>query len=216
MDLSQFYYFYCWKNPFWGTPEVTFEKFKQFYSTGVLFSAHPVPGAREGIQALKDLGYKLVIVTARSVDVADASYEWVEKYFPGQFSNIVFTGQFSDASKLHHKEILTHLTKGQICASLKAQVLIDDSAENALQVSTAETATRVLLFGDYEWNKRISLTGNASDHMSFDERLAACDGREFWKEETLEVPDGAPLERAKDWGEVIRWVKRAKEEGRIE
>ncbi|KAJ7923074.1 hypothetical protein B0H13DRAFT_1981584 [Mycena leptocephala] len=26
MDLSQFYYFYYWKNPFWGTPQETYEK----------------------------------------------------------------------------------------------------------------------------------------------------------------------------------------------
>lgn len=57
---------------------------KEFYNTDMVFHAPPVPGAREGVQALKDMGYKLVIVTARTADVADASWEWVEKYFPGK------------------------------------------------------------------------------------------------------------------------------------
>ncbi|KAJ7042672.1 hypothetical protein C8F04DRAFT_1076720 [Mycena alexandri] len=214
MDLSQFYYYYCWKNPGWGTPDETFKKFKDFYDTDTIFRAIPIPGAREGVQSLKDMGYKLVIVTARTADLADASWEWVEKYFPGVFTNLIFTGQF--AHKLHHNEVLTNLTKSQVCADLKAQLLIDDSAENAIQCSTAISPTRVLLFGDYEWNKRISGGGNgAEEMMSFDQRTAFCGGREFWKEETLVIPDGVPLERVKDWSGVVRWVKAARERGTI-
>ncbi|KAF7320185.1 Protein kinase domain-containing protein [Mycena kentingensis (nom. inval.)] len=190
MELSHFYYFYYWKNPFWGTPQETMEKVKEFYKTDYLFRAPPVPGAREGIQALRDLGYKLVIVTARNADVADASWEWVQLHFPNLFSHIVFTGQFKDAHKLHHSELLTNLTKAQVCAELKAQILIDDSAENAIQVSTASTPTPVLLFGEYEWGKRISVAGEGADVMSFDIRLAACGGEKFWEKETLEIPEG--------------------------
>ncbi|KAJ7814109.1 hypothetical protein B0H14DRAFT_2850873 [Mycena olivaceomarginata] len=215
MDLSTFYYYYYWKNPFWGTPQETYEKVAEFYRTDSIFHAIPVPGAREGIQSLKDMGYKLVIVTARTAEVADASWEWVEKYFPGMFANVVFTGQFKDAQKLHHNEVLTNLTKSGVCADLKAQVLIDDSAENAIQCSTASSPTRVLLFGDYEWNKRISGPGDGADEMSFDRRLAAGGGKEFWKEDMLVIPDGVPLERVKDWSQVVRWVKTARQEGRI-
>ncbi|KAJ7462802.1 hypothetical protein B0H11DRAFT_2054418 [Mycena galericulata] len=174
MDLSHFYYYYYWKNPFWGTPQETFEKVKEFYSTDAIFQATPVPGAREGIQSLKDMGYNLVIVTARTPEVADATWEWVEKYYPvehhlphceniqGSFVHLFFTGQFKDAHKLHHNEVLTNLSKSQVCADIKAQVLIDDSAENAIQCSTALSPTRVLLFGNYEWNKRISGPGDAA------------------------------------------------------
>ncbi|KAJ7124746.1 hypothetical protein C8R43DRAFT_1030621 [Mycena crocata] len=216
MDLSTFYYYYYWKNPLWGTPQETHTKVKEFYSTDAIFQAVPVPGAREGIQALRDIGYKLVIVTARTSDVADATWEWVEKYFPGAFSHLLFTGQFKDAHKLHHNEVLTNLTKSQICADLKAQVLIDDSSENAIECSTASPPTRVLLFGDYEWNKRMSGPGDGADGMSFDRRLAAGGGREFWKEEALVIPEGVPIERVKDWSEVVRWVKAAREAGRIQ
>jgi len=77
--------------------------------------------------------------------------------------------------------------------------------------------TPVLLFGQYEWNKRISLPSDQNDSMVFDMRLKNEENKEFWKEERLEdrIPDGAPLYRVKDWGEVVRWVKKAREEGRL-
>jgi hypothetical protein len=103
----------------------------------------------------------------------------------------------------------------QVCADLNAQLLIDDSAENAIHCASAASPTRVLLFGDYEWNKRLSGHGDARDDMSFDRRLKAEGGREFWKEETVPVPEGTPLWRVKDWGEVVRWVRRARSEGKI-
>ncbi|KAG7450155.1 uncharacterized protein BT62DRAFT_927464 [Guyanagaster necrorhizus] len=207
MDLSHFYYYYYWKNPFWGTPKQTFDKVKAFYQTPRIFQADPVPGAREGTLSLKDMGFKLIIVTARAPDTADESWMWVNKHFPGVFDSIICTGQFKDVHKTGH-EVVTKLSKAQVCADLNARILIDDSSENALQCATAiPIATRVLLFGDYEWNKRVSGPGDASDDMSFDIRLKALVGKEFWKEETVDIPEGAPLERVKDWSEVVRWVK---------
>ncbi|KAJ7178807.1 hypothetical protein C8R43DRAFT_942408 [Mycena crocata] len=51
-----------------------------------------------------------------------------------------------------------------------------------------------------------------ADEMSFDRRLAAGGGRGFWKEEALVIPEGVPpRERVKDWSEVARWVKAARE-----
>jgi len=53
-----------------------------FYKTDRIYHTALVPGAREGIQALKDMGFRLVIVTARPED-ADRSWKWVSKHFPG-------------------------------------------------------------------------------------------------------------------------------------
>ncbi|KAF8058263.1 hypothetical protein FPV67DRAFT_1524691 [Lyophyllum atratum] len=214
MDISLFYYYYYWKNPFWGTPKETFIKVKDFYSTDLIFNTKVVPGAREGVQSLRDMGFRLIIVTARTEDNADGSWEWVNKHFPGLFDSVICTGQFKDAHKTGH-EVVTKLSKAQVCTDLGAKVLIDDSAENALQCATSRQPTQVLLFGDYEWNKRISASGDAKDEMAFDRRLEAEGGREFWKEETLEIPEGAPLCRVKDWSEVVRWVRDARSEGRL-
>ncbi|KXN81131.1 hypothetical protein AN958_06085 [Leucoagaricus sp. SymC.cos] len=214
MDISTFYYYYYWKNPYWGTIQETFDKVKDFYKTDRIFQAAPVPGAREGIQTLKNMGFRLIIVTARQEDVADESWNWVTMYFPGLFDNIICTGQFKDANKIGH-EVITKLSKSQVCDDLGAKLLIDDSSENALQCVTAAKPTPVLLFGNYEWNKRVSGPNDVRDNMSFDIRLKACGGEEFWKEETFTVPEGAKLWRAKDWSEVVRWVRQARTSGQI-
>ncbi|GAW03394.1 had-superfamily hydrolase [Lentinula edodes] len=130
-------------------------------------------------------------------------------------SRVICTGQFKDATKDGH-EIVTKLSKAQVCADLKARLLIDDSSENALQVSTSSSAatppTPVLLFGHYEWNKRLSLHSDAVDAMAFDTRLQIEGGREFWKYERFEdhIPEGAPLHRVRDWEEVVQFVKSAR------
>ncbi|KAG5648251.1 hypothetical protein DXG03_006209 [Asterophora parasitica] len=229
MDVSMFYYYYYWKNPFWGTPKETADKITDFYKTNLIYETKVVPGAREGVLALRKMGFRLIIVTARTEDNADESWQWVNKYFPDVFSSIICTGQFNDAHKAGH-EVVTKLSKAQVgraqsgpmerpiervCADLGAKLLIDDSAENALQCATFKHATPVLLFGDYEWNKRISGSAEAKDDMSFDRRLEAEGGREFWKFESVDIPEDAPLHRVQDWSAVVRWVQNAKSEGRL-
>jgi hypothetical protein len=59
------------------------KKVDQFYQTDKIFKSKPVPGAREGIQALRDMGYRLIIVTARKEDYEDDSWKWVEQHFTG-------------------------------------------------------------------------------------------------------------------------------------
>ncbi|KAG6919590.1 hypothetical protein DXG01_004254 [Tephrocybe rancida] len=197
------------KNPFWGTPHETFVKVKEFYATDRIFNTKVVPGALEGVKTLKNMGFRLVIVTARTEDNADESWEWVNKHFPGIFESIICTGQFKDAHKTGH-EFVTKLSKAEVCANLGAVLLIDDSSENALQCAASKKPIQVLLFGDYEWNKRVSGPLDARDEMSFDRRLEAGNGKEFWKDECVLIPEGAPLTRVRDWNEVVRWVQGAK------
>ncbi|KAF8634445.1 hypothetical protein AX15_000894 [Amanita polypyramis BW_CC] len=113
MDLSTFYYYYYWKNPFWGTPKETMEKVAKFNSTDRMYDAQPVPGAREGLQALNDMGYRIIVVTARTKNEAGRSWKWVEKHFPGMVEKIICTGQFEDAHKKGH-EVVTRLGKAQV------------------------------------------------------------------------------------------------------
>ncbi|KAF9073877.1 hypothetical protein BDP27DRAFT_1390893 [Rhodocollybia butyracea] len=212
MTLDDFYYHYYWKNPHWGGLEQTHDKVRDFYASSKLSETLPIPGSRAGVQTLHDMGFKLIIVTARSPEEKENSWKWIDKWFPGLFDNIICTGQFKDMSK-NGFGVVTKLSKAQVCADLKALVLIDDSSENALQVSTSSSAatppTPVLLFGQYEWNKRLSTRADAVDTMVFDTRLQIEGGKEFWKDEKLEdhIPEGAPLHRVKDWPEVVRWVR---------
>lgn len=82
----------------------------KLYDTGVLYDAPPVPGAKEAIQKLKDMGYtyvlcrscpavasgdpvrrlsehalirsRIIIITARSESARETSEDWLAEHMP--------------------------------------------------------------------------------------------------------------------------------------
>lgn len=89
-----------------------------------------------------------------------------------------------------------------------------------MQCASASPPIPVLLFGDYEWNKRLSGHNDATDEMTFTKRYEGCGRRQFWEEENVRIispPKGnKPIWRVKDWEEVVSWVERAIEEGKVD
>ena len=55
---------------------------------------------------------------------------------------------------------------------------------------------------------------DATEDTTYDIRLKR-EGNEFWKRETVPIPEGAPLWRVRDWSEAVRWIKARKEEGKL-
>jgi hypothetical protein len=98
----------------------------------------------------------------------------------------------------------------QVCRSVGAQLLIDDSAENALACVSSDNPMPVILFGDYQWNQRAILSSsiNLQTDLSFDARLQLEGDREFWKDDDVEFPEGSLLWRVKDWDEAVDWIAR--------
>jgi hypothetical protein len=81
-------------------------------------------------------------------------------------------------------------------------LLIDDLLETAL--AFGQNANRpVLLFGDYEWNKRVV----AGDPWTFDEKLTLEGGNEWWKDDTIGLRSEDKIWRVQNWGEVLEWLK---------
>jgi len=74
----------CEQNPGWGSREETRQKILDFLSDRLL-SILPVPGAREGVQELRNMGYRLVVVTAREKQHAALSCRWLNLHFFGAF-----------------------------------------------------------------------------------------------------------------------------------
>jgi len=224
------------QNPFWGTPSITRTKVEEFYLSGQISRAQLVPGAREGVEALRALGFRLIIVTARVKDMHTDSWAWVERWFPGCFDSLICTGQFANTGKLAqddggadastHKEytIATGLSKAEVCIDIGAKLLIDDSLENALACADyipLDGVTRpppVLLFGSYEWNKRLSFSSHEHDDMVYEGRFQR-EGGKFLDEdakrgdEALEQANSKhSICRVKDWSEVVRYVTKMKDE----
>ncbi|KAG1787844.1 uncharacterized protein HD556DRAFT_932900 [Suillus plorans] len=234
MTTNDFYYYFYWKNPFWGTPHVTRTKVKTFYTSGLMAQAQPVPGAREGVEALCALGYRLIIVTARGKDSHADSWAWVKRWFPGCFHSMICTGQFANSPKHatdgvdalagapKEHEVATRLSKAEVCIDIGAELLIDDSMENALACAyhiPLDGVTKpppVLLFGSYEWNKRLSVASDECDDMVYEVRLQREGGK--FLEEDVERGDKAleqanthlSVRRARDWSEVVRYVAELK------
>ncbi|KAH7915133.1 hypothetical protein BJ138DRAFT_1109953 [Hygrophoropsis aurantiaca] len=235
MDTSNFYYYYYWKNPFWGSPMTTHAKVREFYVSGNIHTAEPVPGAREGIQALRDMGYRLVIVTARGKDVQAHSWEWVQKWFTDCFDSMICTGQFANSGKKDTvpgaREVVTRLSKAEVCIDIGAKILVDDSLENALACANYvpqsddinSTPPRVLLFGSYEWNHRYSEAADEHEDMVFEKRSELEGGQGFLEVDTRHAKDALErvnrektrVTRVKDWSEVVRWISNEKKEGRM-
>ncbi|KAH7883864.1 hypothetical protein F5I97DRAFT_1603704 [Phlebopus sp. FC_14] len=240
MNLSNFYYYYYWKNPYWGPPATTHAKVKQFYQSNWIETVPPVPGAREGIEALRLLGYRLIIVTARGQHVQADSWIWVQRWFPSCFESIICTGQFANSPKAapdgvnalpHAKkahEIATKLTKAQVCIDLGAKLLIDDSMENAMTCALhpSDNENRpplVLLFGSYEWNKRISHSSDECEEMVYKNRAEREGGTEFLERDIIRGTEALAqanarelrIKRVKDWSDVLWYVTEEKNAGRL-
>ncbi|KAJ3003493.1 hypothetical protein NUW54_g5268 [Trametes sanguinea] len=113
MTLDDFLYYYYWMNPYWGNPEETVEKVEEFWKTDYIDKAPPVPGAKEALTKLKDMGYRLVVVTARQIRELDRSEAWLERNFPGLFETMICTGQ-SMETLVDQQELVTKLSKADV------------------------------------------------------------------------------------------------------
>ncbi|KAI5123754.1 hypothetical protein M0805_000345 [Coniferiporia weirii] len=211
MILDDFHYYHYWKNPYWGSPSDTLVKVKMYYATSIM-TPKPVQGALEGAQALKNLGFKLVIVTARHGAEYELTRKWLDQYFPDIFDELICTGQFLKDGE--GNDIHSRAGKDEVCHRIGAKLLIDDSAENALACARdASPPIPVLLFGDYSWNKRVSLLEQPQDQLGFQDRLAFEVGREWWKEEDVNKVLPANVKRVNDWSEVVVYIEKCKAEG---
>lgn len=51
----------------------------------------PVPGAKEGLETLKKMGYTLIIITARSESQREGTEEWLAENMPDSGCLLPFT-----------------------------------------------------------------------------------------------------------------------------
>ena len=95
----------------------------------------------------------------------------------------------------------------KVCNKIGAFILIDDSVENALECARASPPVKVLLFGDYQWNKRESRLDHVKDEYSYEERSRHEGSYDnWWKKDSddMHIPESLPIRRVKDWKEVKR------------
>lgn len=103
----------------------------------------PMDGAIEAIDFIRTKS-KLISITGRQLDVREDTKKYFEKYLHGKFEDIILCNQF--------RSDVVGTKKVQICLERGVQLMIDDSWETA--VECAEQGIKVLLFGDYAWNRQ--------------------------------------------------------------
>jgi len=197
MTLDDFHYYHYWKNEGWGTPDETMSKLAEFYQSDSWRDMDPVPGAKEGLERLISKGYSISVVTARGDNQREATEEYLAKWFPGLIDKIHFTGEF--VGDKHGNSDKT--TKYEVCQSISAVALIDDNLNHVVSCSAGRPPVPTVLFGEYEWNKRLSSVASELDQMGYEQRLLAEKGVEWWKEDELhELP--LLVKRSSSWADV--------------
>jgi FMN phosphatase YigB (HAD superfamily) len=95
------------------------------------------------ISAVKHLArnYSLVVVSLRGADYAQKTRQWLERHFPGAFSDIIIFG--SDKA---HAGLASKL---ELLKRLKASVLIDDSLRQVKEAQ--QVGVKSIWFGDLPW-----------------------------------------------------------------
>lgn len=73
-----------------GTDAQSLEIVEPFFDSAYFRDMPLVPGAVEGVKALKASGYELVVVTSRQLFLEQITNRWVHEKFANCFSRIVF------------------------------------------------------------------------------------------------------------------------------
>jgi hypothetical protein len=231
LSIDDFHSYYYWKNPGFGTPTETMKKIEEFLLSEHVNDLAPIEGAQRGTKALKDAGYRLVVITARMHQIADNSIQWLEKNFPGIFDTVYFTSAFQQApeeskhliTELNgppaHKHTSSHPTdpggqhipaisiprkKSDVCLHIKALALIDDAIENAFDVHQNAPVVECLVYGQWKWNLTYHSADRPEDQLSYEQLMER--GIDIEKEPPTPLPYG--VERTKTWTDVVQHVQK--------
>ena len=220
LTIHDFHHFQYWRVKDWGDKEEAMKKVKEFNASDSWDTIPVIEEAKKATRQLKDAGHTLIIITARMASEAIKTRDWVERHFPDTFSEIYFTSAFESRSAdaaggPQNKEAAKEVPAGQgrlpfksipkpkseICKLIGADILIDDSIENAFEVHN-NAKIPVALYGDWNWNKKGIDARAAASSKSYAERIR--DGEPEVTEDAV-LPE--EVSRTMDWQAVIKVVE---------
>lgn len=103
------------------TKEEATEKLFKFYESEYFEATQPIEKAQDVLKKLR-IEHELYALTSRPYAVKNQTEEWIEKYFPNIFTEILFNNDHTKESFSLDKL----KSKAEICKDLDAHVLIDD------------------------------------------------------------------------------------------
>ena len=136
----------------WGTDsdDVAIERVNDYIRSDTY--AQQIP-SKDTVGAINQLAkqHELHLVTGRPDFLEMVTKTMLETYFPGCFQSVEHTNFIVASTSTAKKR-----TKGEVCAQIGADVLIDDHiihGESVMEAGLQE----VIVFGDYPWNQREQL-----------------------------------------------------------
>lgn len=139
------FYTYVWSEVFQESKEQMYSILSDFFHSDYINAIEPMPGAVEGIERIGKKN-KILVVTSRPRLIADATYDWLNKYFPDKFEKVFFSNQPSYGS--------FGSTKGEICKQVRADMFIDDQFHYCDECN--DEGVESLLY-DNPWNQGVDL-----------------------------------------------------------
>lgn len=179
---------------------------KFFSSNYFIHGIKPIDGAIECLKKLKEHGFDLQIVTSRQYFLADNTRQWVSSHYPDIFSNIEFGNHYAASGKQR--------SKLEICRSINACVLIDDSAKYASQC--AAESFPVILYGNYAWNSAEQLglhfkavmnstMSSSEDVHAIAQNIESMERMEERNQE-IAIKEHEKIKRAHNWEDVANII----------
>ncbi len=131
----------------WGasSKEEAVRRFGKLLRSDPIANLKPASETTEALTRLASLD-ELHLVTGRPSFMEDVTRRMIDEYLPGVFTSIEHTNFFVEEGTS-----VKARTKGEVCAQLEADVLIDDHVVHGQSV-LASGFKEVIVWGSYPWN----------------------------------------------------------------
>jgi len=153
---------YHWPNFMHITAEQAIADVHKFHISQGFANLPVMPGAQEFISRLA-LKHELSIVTSRQNAAKEATYNWLDRNFPGVFRQVLFANHYSaDGSPAR--------TKGELCQEIGCELIVDDDGRH-LDSLLAHNIKAVIM--DKPWNKNDQLPAGVIRAYNWEEAVQA-------------------------------------------
>ena len=117
-----------------GTNEQATEIVHAFFETPYFENILPVDGALNVLKEYKK-SFRFICVTSRQHAIVEQTEEWLRKHYPGIFEDVLFGNHWTKDAPDPDIDTPSKRSKAEMCSSISAIALIDDSLSYAQECS---------------------------------------------------------------------------------
>ena len=122
-----------------------------FHNEPEFFEIEPIAGSVDAIGQLAKLG-EIHFVTSRQAAISKETCRWIKDHFGYEPERVHIGNHWIRKTDL----VQTKKTKLEMCQTILANVLIDDSAEYAIECAPTMHVILFDLHAEYGWNKHLT------------------------------------------------------------